>query len=46
MVFSRMPSIGGWRYENSSRDGKGIMRHPISVWFCDLRNGLGEIMVW
>jgi len=46
MVFSRNPSIGGWRQENSSRDGEGILRHPILVWFCDLRTGLGEITIW
>ena len=28
MVFSGKPSISGWRQEISSRDGKGIFRHP------------------
>jgi len=46
MIFSGNPSTGGWRQKNSSRDGEGIMRHPSSVWFCDLRTVLGEVMVW
>jgi hypothetical protein len=45
MVFSGKPSTGGWRQENSSRDGEGILRHPSLVWFCDLGTGLGEITV-
>ncbi len=45
MVFSGKPSIGRWRQENSSGDDEGILRHPISVWFFDLKNDLGEIMV-
>jgi len=45
MVFSGKPSRGGWRQENSSRDGEGILRHIKSVWFCDLRARLGDITV-
>ena len=45
IVFSRKPSIGGWRQENSSRDGEGILRHPNLVWFYDLETRLGEIRV-
>ena len=45
MVFFEKPSTGGWREENSSRDGEGIMRHLILVWLCDLKTDLGEIMV-
>ena len=25
--------------------GEEIMRHPSSVWFCDINTGLGEIIV-
>jgi len=46
MVFSGKSSTGGWRQENSSRNGEGIMRHPSSVWFCDLRTSLSEIIIW
>ena len=47
MVFSRNPSQGRWRQENSSRNGEGILRHPSLVWFCDLLTGFGEIaVVW
>jgi len=45
-VDSGKPSTSGWRHENSLRDGEGILRHPISVWFCDIGTSLGEIMVW
>jgi len=37
MVFFGMPSIGGWRQENSSRFRFGLV--------CDLGTCLGEIMV-
>ena len=30
---------------NSSRDGEGILRHPSSVWFCDLMTVLGELTI-
>ena len=46
MVFFEKPSIGGWRQENSSRDGEGILRNPSSVWFFDLGTSLGVITVW
>jgi len=46
MVFSGKPSTGAWRQENSSRDGEGILRRPSSIWFSDLRVGLGEMMLW
>ena len=45
MVFSRKPSTCGWRQENYSRDGEGIMRYPSLIWFCDLGTRLGEIMI-
>lgn len=44
MVFSRKLSTGGWRRENSSRDGEGIMRHPSSIWFFDIRTSFSEMM--
>ena len=45
MVFSRDLSIGGGRWENYSRDGEEILRHPSLVCFCDLGTDLGDIMV-
>ena len=45
MVFSRKTSTIGRRQENSSRDGEGILRHPSSVSFCDLKSELGEITI-
>lgn len=26
--------------------GEEIVRHPSSIWSCDLENSLGEIKVW
>lgn len=45
MVFSRKPSIDGWRLESSSRYGEEILRHLSLFWFCDILTGFGEINV-
>ena len=45
--FFLQETLNGWvETANFLRDGEGILRHPISVWYCDLKTDLGDIMIW